>query len=595
MSDYISQSLCKKKTEEFIKQAQLIHGDKYDYSKVNYQNNLQEVTIICREHGEYQQLPKTHKRGNGCTKCGVEERANKKRTTKEGFIEKAKKKYKDYYTYDKVEYTNINDEVIITCPKHGDFKRKALYHLRGGECRECTKNKLSSNTEDFITKAKRIHGNKYIYDKVEYTRAAKTVLITCPNHGDFLQVANCHLSGSGCYKCAGFMVTDTNSFIEEAIKIHGDKYDYSKVDYNLSSIPVTIICKLHGDFLQQPNNHLSGAGCFKCGHDMKIFSTEDFIKEAKKVHGNKFDYSESEYTKMNEKTVIICTKCNNSFQQTPSNHITHGEGCQICAANYKSNTDEFIKKATNIHGDKYDYSKVDYINNHTNVVIICNEHGEFNQLPSCHLQGNGCIHCGIINSTNLQRKNIEDFINHANMVHNFKYDYSNVNYINAHTHIKIICPIHDQFEQTPSSHLNGSGCDLCKNKTEAKLYEALKQIYPTLVTQFKQAWCKNSNTKRYLPFDFCIPEHYIIIELDGRQHFIQVSNWKSPEYQFENDKYKEECANNNNYSTIRILQEDIYYDRYDWISELSRHIEDIIKGDEVVNIYLCKNGEYDLF
>ena len=138
----------------------------------------------------------------------------------------------------------------------------------------------------------------------------------------------------------------------------------------------------------------------------------------------------------------------------------------------------------------------------------------------------------------------------------------------------------------------GRWCSCRKHKTEKKLYDILIIIYPTLITQFKQEWCKN---KTYLPFDFCIPEYNIIIELDGPQHFQQVSNWSSPEEQFENDKYKEKCANDNEYSVIRILQEDVLNDTYDWLKDLCNTIEEIKNGDEVVNAYLCKNGEYECF
>ena len=134
--------------------------------------------------------------------------------------------------------------------------------------------------------------------------------------------------------------------------------------------------------------------------------------------------------------------------------------------------------------------------------------------------------------------------------------------------------------------------ELWRNKTEAKLYTILKNIYPTIIVQFKQDWCKK--VKR-LPYDFCIPEYKIIIELDGLQHFQQISCWLSPEEQYKNDKYKEKCANDNNYSVIRVLQDDVLNDRYDWYKELCDAIEEIKNGDEIVNIYLCKNGEYDKF
>ena len=144
------------------------------------------------------------------------------------------------------------------------------------------------------------------------------------------------------------------------------------------------------------------------------------------------------------------------------------------------------------------------------------------------------------------------------------------------------------------SHIrNGRWCPYCKNKTEQKLYDAVKPLYPTLITQLKQEWCKNICC---LPFDFCIPEHNIIIELDGPQHFRQVSNWLSQEETFENDLFKQKCANDNGYSVIRILQEDVLGDKYDWLSKLQTEIENIIKDDTIIhNIYMCENGEYDNF
>jgi len=133
---------------------------------------------------------------------------------------------------------------------------------------------------------------------------------------------------------------------------------------------------------------------------------------------------------------------------------------------------------------------------------------------------------------------------------------------------------------------------MCVNKTEAKLYEKLLTIYPTLLTQFKQDWCKRIS---YLPYDFCLPENKIIIELDGPQHFIQVANWSSPEEQFENDKYKEKCANEHGFSVIRLLQEDVFYDTYDWVKEVCDAIEEIKTSGEITNMYLCKNDEYDKY
>ena len=138
----------------------------------------------------------------------------------------------------------------------------------------------------------------------------------------------------------------------------------------------------------------------------------------------------------------------------------------------------------------------------------------------------------------------------------------------------------------------GIWCPCTINKTEQKLYEKLLLIYPELIQQYKVEWCKNIT---YLPFDFCIEEYKIIIELDGKQHFEQVSNWKPPEGNQERDKYKMICANDNNFSIIRILQEDVFYDTFDWVDEIKQSIQKIIDDKIIQNIFICKNNEYDIF
>jgi very-short-patch-repair endonuclease len=130
---------------------------------------------------------------------------------------------------------------------------------------------------------------------------------------------------------------------------------------------------------------------------------------------------------------------------------------------------------------------------------------------------------------------------------------------------------------------NNRWCNICTNKTEKKLYEYLKPIYPTIIKEFKQDWCKNINC---LPFDFCIPEYKIIIELDGRQHFVQVSTWKSPEEQQITDNFKMEKANENGYSVIRIIQEDILFDTFDWKTELNKTIISLIEIEIPQNIFI---------
>jgi len=152
-----------------------------------------------------------------------------------------------------------------------------------------------------------------------------------------------------------------------------------------------------------------------------------------------------------------------------------------------------------------------------------------------------------------------------------------------------------EFSQSCASVCRGKWCPFCVNKTETKLYEALTKYYPSLIKQYRVKWCKNNKTNRCYPFDFIIPELNIIIELDGRQHFIKVHKWGNPEDIQKTDKYKMKIANENNISVIRILQEDVFYNTYNWIEELLGKITKIKIDNTIQNIFMCKNNEYDIY
>jgi hypothetical protein len=150
----------------------------------------------------------------------------------------------------------------------------------------------------------------------------------------------------------------------------------------------------------------------------------------------------------------------------------------------------------------------------------------------------------------------------------------------------------NEFESMLCHITDGSWCPNCRYKTENKLNKILVEIYPSLKTQYKVEWCKN---KKHLPFDFVIEDRKIIIELDGEQHRKQVAKWKSPIHNKERDLYKMKCANENGFSIIRILQDDVFYNKYEWLNELIFNIEMISNENKVQNIYMCKNNEYKDF
>ena len=242
-------------------------------------------------------------------------------------------------------------------------------------------------------KARKVHGDKYDYSKVEYVDAHTKVTIICPKHGEFEQRPKHHTTlKSGCRKCNKYdpKKLTTKDFIRKAREVHGDKYDYSRVEYDGFKSKVLIICPEHGEFEQQAGNHLTGKGCSKCSKRTGM-TTKDFIVEARKVHGDKYDYSITKYCGMKKKLTIICS-LHGEFEQQAYNHLK-GCNCPKCVGGTKSNTIDFVPKARKVHGDKYDYSLVKYENNHTPITIICSLHGEFNQIPSVHLGGSGCPIC----------------------------------------------------------------------------------------------------------------------------------------------------------------------------------------------------------
>lgn len=261
--------MSRKTTREFIRDAKNIHGEKYDYSLVCYENNKTPVPIICPIHGEFKKRPDMHiHRKEGCPPCANISMKEKLTKPAEQFILDAIEVHGDRYSYELVEYKGNKVKIKIICPNHGIFEQKPNNHLDGQGCPICV-NRFTRTTEQFINDAQKIHGNKYDYSKSIYIDAHTKLIIKCQTHGNYEQTPNNHLNNHGCPKCAFQKNADSNlksveEFIYCAKKIHGDKYDYSLTEYEHSKIKTTIICKKHGKFLQNPNSHLQGQGCPTC-------------------------------------------------------------------------------------------------------------------------------------------------------------------------------------------------------------------------------------------------------------------------------------------------------------------------------------------
>lgn len=251
-------------------------------------------------------------------------------------------------------------------------------------------------TEEFITRAKAIHGDKYDYSISEYTGQKEKVKIICSIHGIFEQQVGNHLQGKGCARCSGTVKLTTEEFIRNARLVHGEKYDYSETGYVNSGTKVRIICKEHGVFCVKPYHHTAGVGCPPCswyeGASDRTLGKEEFVRRATAVHGNKYNYDRVDYVNNSKPVEILCSE-HGYFMQAPSSHFD-GRGCNQCNHPDKMfDTESCIKKFIKVHGNRYDYSKVNYVKNSSRVEIICKAHGSFLQTPANHSFGEGCPSC----------------------------------------------------------------------------------------------------------------------------------------------------------------------------------------------------------
>lgn len=390
--------------------------------------------------------------------------------------------------------------------------------------------------EEFIKQCLVVHKNKYDYSLVEYINIRGKIKIICQSHGIFEQNAKNHRDGQGCKLCSGKYKRTRTEFIKKSIEVHGDKYDYSLVEYKDRNTKVKLIDKKSGRVIEQsPYLNIKGRVSNR-------LSTEIFIEKSKEIHGDKYDYSLVDYKNIKSKVKIRCNEYGFIFEQSPEKHL-HGYGPG------KVTVDIFTKKCLKIHGNKYDYSLVDRINsNKDKVNIICPNHGTFTQSVSNHMNNEqGCPKCAGIGLT------LEEFIDRFKKEHGDKYNYSLVNETRWDQKLKIICNEHGVFEQSPSKHLY-QGCPECKtiSKGENKISKILKKYGVKYNKEHSFEGCKYVNR---LPFDFYLPDYNMIIEYDGIQHFKPVEFFGGvEEFKFRKkiDNIKGKYCEDNNIYLIRI-------------------------------------------
>lgn len=323
--------------EEIIFRLGEVHGGRYDYSLLEYTTSKDRIKIICREHGEFQQVYSTHAAGHGCPTCAKIERGNRARITYDEFIEKARELYGDLYIYPaRGSYTKASDKITITCTKHGDFVTTPTRHINSASgCSGCSlarTGRVALTEEEFFRRVKKAHGDRYDLSKTVFSGSKTPVVVTCKIHGEFSTKPHNFSKGTNCPKCARIEASlktrkGTAYFVAKFREVHGDKYTYPERVDSINKIEIT--CTEHGVFLQNVHDHIRGHGCPRCFYDDTgtAFTYEEFWKK----HGRD-GYIMKGFTKAVEPATITCLEHGLTYETTPHDFaVSPGGRCPQCA------------------------------------------------------------------------------------------------------------------------------------------------------------------------------------------------------------------------------------------------------------------------
>ena len=285
-------SRAKLTTEAFIKKAKEVHGDTYDYSKLEYKGTNYKVKIICPIHGEFEQDPSSHRRGFGCRECGnIKKGKSRREKNRSSFIEKAKKIHGDKYDYSLIKYEKYSKKITVICKLHGEFRIRPSNFLWGQGCRKCAyeykASKLRISNHDFLIMLRKKFGYKFEYPDLNKLNLKDSMTIICKNHGKFITQAESHLrSKYGCKKCADEMMDMPSKLTQEGAKkkirkVWGDRYILDDFIYKNVRSKCNLTCGIHGPFSVTFAALIwQGKGCHECGKE--IGRLGDTVAELKK-------------------------------------------------------------------------------------------------------------------------------------------------------------------------------------------------------------------------------------------------------------------------------------------------------------------------
>lgn len=251
------------------------------------------ATAVCQKHGEFT-LPRAtvllkKTTSGGCPGCVLEAKGDAKRKMSyDYFVTEARKKHGDRYKYPEQALTSGNQDVEYLCAKHGKQRQNVTAHLKGHGCRQCgvesrtnvPNTKNSLGFSGFVARAREVHGDRYQYPEQAYRNRRQPVTVLCQKHGEFSQNAGDHLMGNGCQQCyAEARLLRFDEFVENARRAHGDRYQYPEQRFEGSKSYVRILCQKHGEFEQLANTHTNGCGCPTCGEVYSVSRGETEIVE----------------------------------------------------------------------------------------------------------------------------------------------------------------------------------------------------------------------------------------------------------------------------------------------------------------------------
>lgn len=588
------------KEEDFYEKASEKHGNKFDYSLSKY-NGRKKIKIRCIKHNfMFEQAPSLHLSSEFCCKLCVNEYkslSSPLNNGREKFIELSQGIYGNKYDYSKVKYINNKTPVIIIF-EGIEYKQRPDSNLQG----KCIEKKWKTNLEqsEFIKKALEKHGQKYCYKQVIYKNYKEKVAISCAIHGLFEQSIRTHLRGSGCPLC-------TESTGERVIRVYLEKnsilYEYQKTFKECKNkyvlpfdfyLPDHDIClEFDGSQHIRPNSFFGGEIAFNktkindniktnfCKNNRitlirlnnkktiedtlnnKIFKYEKLTqldKNRKFIEKSNtewgYKYVYSKVNYIDSKTPVIILYKGVEYLQTPSKHL-QGKLCEL--SNNSLSRTEFLRRCYEKWGDRFDYTNTIYKNSYTNIEFY-DKYLDIlvNQKPTSHMDGRKYM---------LSKDN---FVKLSTMVHDFKYDYSRIAYKRLTGTINITCPIHGEFKTSGYDHINNRMGGACK---ECDSYTFTKMVANFLNSNNLRNHQEHRFNDLNLPFDFYLTSLRTCIEFDGLQHFQPVEYFGgSVAYETLkiNDKIKNEWCEDNYIDLIRI--------RYDQISQIGHILAECLKN-----------------